>query len=133
MKTKEANLWRWLSKARNELGSDLHMWRVENDVGSGMPDVEGVHLGRHFFVELKTCDRPKRAATPVRWSVQPSQPLWCKQNMKAGGNPWLLVQVGPERLLMPMKHIDQTMTYSELMEVSSLAKTPADAVLLMVR
>ena len=126
MKTRERNLWRWLAQARKVYGGDLHMSRIENAVGSGAPDVTGTFRGRRFDIELKTCDRPKRAATPVRFVVQPSQRVWRRLEARAGGYPYLLLQIATERFLAPLAALDEVRPYGWWEEHGILCKTPED-------
>ncbi len=92
--SRESSLWRWLAKARISLGLDLHMTRVENSVGSGMPDVEGCYKGVHFWIELKSVKRPIRKTTLICPKFQPAQIPWLKRRALTGGNVFVLLQVG---------------------------------------
>ncbi len=96
--TRESGLWRWLKGARRELREELHMNRVENSAGSGMPDVEGyANLTRNhgqFWIELKTTDRPATEGGLVRFKVREAQIEWLPRRWEMGGNVWLLLQVG---------------------------------------
>ena len=104
---KEKSLWSWLSKARNFYQSKLLMWRVENAAGMGMPDVEGVLLGKWFAIELKVAKRPKRSNTKIRIRFQPSQLWWHKRLEQAEGLSYILIQVEQDRYLIPGQYIDQ--------------------------
>jgi hypothetical protein len=109
---REARLWSWLSKARQGLREELHIGRVENAVGSGMPDVEGqVKRGQQFWIELKSCKRPANETTPLRFKFQKGQPEWIERRISVGGYVWLLLQVGQGAsraiYLVHGRHIDE--------------------------
>ncbi len=106
--TRETSLWRWLKGAGRELRDALHMQRVENSVGSGASDVEGMlRLCGQFWIELKSTARPKRGG-PVRFKVRDSQVEWMQRRAAVGGSTWLLLQVGSgraaSRYLVPGKY-----------------------------
>lgn len=101
-KVRESSLWRWLSQSKLELGGDLHLTRVENLTHMGVPDVEGCYKGAVFQIELKTAFRPSFDTTPIRAVVQPSQVLWAKARLRAGGVFHVLLQAGAnDRFLLP--------------------------------
>jgi hypothetical protein len=93
---KESNLWDWLTKARDHL-TNLHITRVEDGLSVGRPDVEG-WWGKHggFAIELKVAPRPVRRTTPIRAQHPPTkeQVEWLRTRREAGGNAYILVQVG---------------------------------------
>jgi hypothetical protein len=92
----ETSLWEWLKTARKFLGSRLHMRRVENAVGLGDPDVDGIYNGRDFSLELKVAKRPAKATTTLRFGheVTPQQVEYAEQRLAAGGAHAFLIQVG---------------------------------------
>ena len=91
----EKGLWSWLRKARETLGQQLHVFRVENVVTSGMPDVEGHLKGRgQFWIELKVAKRPVHDTTKIRIKIRRAQVEWMARRWWVGGSVWLLVQVG---------------------------------------
>lgn len=93
---KESSLSRWLMGARQEMGPDLHMGRVENRAAAGTPDVEGCYRGSLFWAELKSSKRPARPSTPIRLATRgrEEQALWAISRTYAGGVAWYLIQVG---------------------------------------
>jgi len=94
-KIKESNLWNWLSKAKDVLKDHLDIQRVENSTGSGTPDVEGHLKGKDsFWIELKTAARPTRNTTPINHGLKPAQIGWIYRRNMAGGNVFVLLQVG---------------------------------------
>jgi len=88
----EANLWKWLSKAKKHYKEDLHLNRLENLIGSGTPDVEGCLYGCQFWIELKCI--PKRTNSPLKIRFQPAQIPWMQRRQRAGGRVFVLLQVG---------------------------------------
>lgn len=94
----EAALWKRVKSAGTHLkrcGFPIVLKRIENDVSSGHPDVEGCIDGEQIWIELKSCDRPKRATTAIRPKVRPSQDIWLQERVRAGSRRcWVLIQVG---------------------------------------
>lgn len=97
---RETSLWGWLKKSRKQLGGALHINRIENSAGAGMPDVEGHRPvvagwdGGQFWFELKTAPRPARWDTPIRFKVRPAQVPWNNKRWHVGGRNFWLLQVG---------------------------------------
>lgn len=91
---KESSLWKWMDRWRP--GDRLHLTRVEDVAGVGRPDVEGCLDGDCFVIELKVADRPRRPTTPIRTQcpITIEQQEWLKARRSAGGNAFLLIQVG---------------------------------------
>jgi hypothetical protein len=84
------------------LGFEAHFCRIENDAGQGNPDVDGCLHGTMMSVELKSCDRPARPATPIRMRTNPktraAQSEWHRERAKAGcKHHFILIQVGEAR------------------------------------
>lgn len=106
-KTSENDVWHnWMEKANLRFTDDLHMCRIENSVGVGATDVEGMLLGAPFYIELKSEARPARESTFIKFRFQSSQHYWSDRRYKAGGYPYILAQVGgghqARRYLIPM-------------------------------
>ena len=99
----EQSLWQWLKEAkRQKMKHPLHMERVENSAGAGIPDVIGCYRAVPFFLELKYCKKaPVRLTTKVRFEVRPSQWSWHDSWYRAGGESWFLIQIGAGRYLVP--------------------------------
>lgn len=106
--TLESSLWTWLKQAREKL-RDLHMNRVENVIAGGMPDVEGkLQGGRQFWIELKVAIRvPVLPSTVVRFRTRDKQSTWLRRRWLVGGNAFMLLQVGPERFLIPGREAEK--------------------------
>lgn len=92
-KARESSLWSWLKKAEDRL-LNLHISRIENTAGFGTPDVEGCFNGKAFWIELKSAARPSSPTTKIRPKFQPGQPNWHKKRHQAGGESFILLQVG---------------------------------------
>lgn len=88
--TPEADLWQRLKPFCNT--HKLDPYRVENDLGVGIPDVN-LATG---WVELKIlAEWPKRKSTRPKvpkWT--PEQRGWAVKRRMVGGNVWFLIQVG---------------------------------------
>lgn len=70
---------------------------VENGVGIGTPDVNCT-LG---WIELKQEDEWPKRGGPLRVPhYTPQQKLFAIRRERAGGKCWLLIQVGPELILL---------------------------------
>ena len=120
----ESALWRWLKQAKLTL-PDLHMERVENAVGAGLPDVIGCYNGQPFFVELNCVPRlPKRASTPIDPKVRGSQWEWHMNWSGANGESFFLVQLGESRCLIPYRGMHHSkLTLAEWLDRSVLPPT----------
>lgn len=72
-----------------------HFDRIENMVGSGMPDVTYCVRGAEGFIELKQIKEwPKRPETVVAIEHYTSQQrIWARQRIAAGGRVWLMLEV----------------------------------------
>lgn len=85
MNMRESALWKSLRRC---LPLDAMAERIENSVGSAMPDVIVAHAGKTFLVELKVeIDGVSRA-----------QADWAKRWAEAGGVSWFLIS-GKNRAL----------------------------------
>ena len=90
MTTRESNLWKWLSKFQH---SRLMLTRIENTVGVGTSDVQGVFKGVQFWIELKS------AAHNHAVKITVDQVLFLEQYCRCGGNGYVLTQTGSRRYL----------------------------------
>lgn len=88
MKIRESALWKSL---RKHLPPDAMAERIENSVGSNMPDVLIVRAGRTFLVELKA-DLD---------GISKGQADWARRWSAAGGWSWFLIAVGHVHYLVP--------------------------------
>lgn len=136
----ESTLWDWLKQARQVLGSDLQIERIENMLTAGRPDVDVFWLGKPAVIELKICPkRPARPTTVLRFGspLRPSQIEWARVRVAAGGTVWYLIQVGAghQRAIYLIHHIyiealEAGVTEAWCKEHNSLANpTPAGVIL----
>ncbi len=114
---RESSLWKWLSKARDELRERVDLRRVEDAISAGFPDVDGFFLaergpppGSHawiedvvlydvpfgFKLELKSEVRPARPATPIRFKLDKrvAQIEFMRKRYAMGEAAYFLLQVG---------------------------------------
>ena len=83
----EKNFW---TLVRNSL--DLKMYRVENKVMQGMPDVHYIRDGKSGWIELKYLDLwPKKR---IACGIMLNQSLWLKEYKDHKGKCWILLRVG---------------------------------------
>jgi hypothetical protein len=108
---RESRLWEFLREGWKPIGLQLHYRRLENQVGSGDPDVDGCYLGWYFEIELKGTDRPAHPATAIDLGIRKSQVIYHRKRMRANGNHWLYVRVGIgktlKKYLVPGRYIGE--------------------------
>jgi hypothetical protein len=132
LSVRETRLFQWLVACKVVFRSRLHMTRIENSVGVGASDVEGVLDGKAFYIELKTGARPALPGTRIKVKVEDSQPRWHKKRCDAGAVTYFLIQIGSgrdaARYLIHSEHMLELkihgMTEGRMRE---LAKLPWDA------
>lgn len=131
----EKVLWAWLQLAQKDFGPRLHMERIENLVGAGNADVSGCVDGRYFDIENKTAERPVRSGPIIGPNyIRPSQLVWHTLRWAAGGNNFVLIQVGRQkgalRYLVPGGRIREIEGKTEIalcgMSVIDPREDPAD-------
>jgi len=90
----EASLWTFLRE--NLL---ITMYRVENRVSSGMPDIH--YIGNNFsgWIELKYIEKLP-AKGKINIGLRNSQSLWHSSYNVSGGKSWIIVRVGRSALLL---------------------------------
>lgn len=96
-KDRESALWAWLRRGAKALKGRAHVRRVENEVVTGDPDVEGCVDGGEFNVELKSCPEPSSTGG-VLVRITEEQINWLRRRRRSGGQAWLLVRVGSSNL-----------------------------------
>jgi hypothetical protein len=137
----ERALWQRVKKggvALKLLGHCIVLTRIENMVDEGTPDVDGCINGPQVWIELKSCDRPARASTPIRPKTRPSQSDWHRERTAAGcHHNFVLIQVGEASqakfYLIPGRDYDQIVAPEidlELLSVLSYSTVPMTQVLL---
>jgi len=124
-KARETSLWKWLRDGTRDMRPRLHLERIENDVGTGTPDVAG-YLGQCFWIELKAAARRPM----VDCGVDPDQVRWHRNRANAGGASWFLIQVGSgrdaERFLIPGYRALEFTEKVPLERLRALAVLPPD-------
>jgi hypothetical protein len=96
----EKNFWTLI---RNNLG--LKMWRVENRVMKGMPDIHYLKDGKSGWIELKYLSKwpKKRFSTGFKLN----QAFWARNYCKEKGKSWILIRVERDfTALVEGKHAD---------------------------
>jgi hypothetical protein len=90
----EKALW---SLVRNNL--PLKMYRVENRVMVGMPDVYFIRQGRSGWFEMKFA-KDFKSGRRVSVGLKKHQHLWLKDYINHGGLCWILLRVGRTWLML---------------------------------
>lgn len=124
----EKNASKWL---RETAFRSPHRYdRIENVVGTGIPDVNvKVVGGCEAWIEIKSPTEPKRSTTPLlgtggrNHNVSQEQKNWFLKQRKAGGVAMFFIATDKRRMLIPGQYADQLneMTVDELMDVASWA------------
>lgn len=97
----EKNIWLWLKKA-NRAG-EVKLWRVENRIGVGEPDVTGfIKSYGTVYLELKACDRPKHLTSKIPTKARPAQKIWHSEMTALGSTcHFILLGLGTSKYLIP--------------------------------
>lgn len=95
-------LWDWLYKAQKPM-ERTWLYRVENAVGAGECDVEGVHDGGQFKCELKIGDMKANGVVSIHF--QPLQVPFLTRWWRAGGMAFLLIRVDHNMPRYPKKFL----------------------------
>ena len=112
----EKNFWTLL---RNNL--PLTMYRVENRVAQGMPDVHYIRESNSGWIELKYMDKwpKKRFVSGLRLN----QAMWANKYILNGGRSWILIRVGRDFTVLVSGHHAKELfdrpSRKHLMEISS--------------
>lgn len=120
----EAALW---AKMRDRIGESVRMWRVENVVGTGMPDVLVIGDSVVTPVELKAVPSyPARIAkTPLLGGrgLSPAQKNWHKEWQAHGGRSAVIIGVMRDVYLIRGEHADEIneMAAPQIAELSLIA------------
>lgn len=137
---RETSLWqRCLTGIKNlkACGHKTHFCRLENSAGEGNPDVEGCINGEQTWIELKSCDRPKRVNTLIHPKCRESQSIWHRERTNAGSRMhWVLIQVGEAHqaklYLIPGSSYDEIKaTEAELAAMSVCPENASPATVLL--
>lgn len=103
----ESRFWKLL---REDILPSGHYSRIENEVDPGTPDVSFCVGGAEGFLELKYRPRyPRDPDAPMlgdRYGVRPTQRVWIRKRLKAGGRVWFLVGVARDLYVAPGSLVD---------------------------
>lgn len=135
MATRENSLWKWLRKILKDATykNVLAMSRIENSVGLGTPDVEGVFMKKAFWIELKQAELPVRETTPIRpKKFTDEQVHWLSKRWFLGTPTHVFIQIGTERFLIPGYKAKQVQFGQTLSWYRKNSKVPGDCTPLMV-
>ena len=83
----ERNFWVLI---RNSL--PIEMYRVENKVSKGMPDIHYVNEAKSGWIELKYL--PKWPKKRISSGLMLNQSLWLENYSKNQGQAWVLIRIG---------------------------------------
>lgn len=103
-----------------------HVCPIENEVGTGIPDLNVAYRGVEFWTELKFKENcPVRKNTPaIRGMLRPDQRVWMKKRVQTGAkNVFLFIRIDNELFLTPVRtevEVDdfETISVDELYERS---------------
>tara|TARA_R110000824_G_scaffold40192_12_gene120749 strand:+ start:888 stop:1298 length:411 start_codon:yes stop_codon:yes gene_type:complete len=115
----EKNFWTLI---RNNL--PLTMYRVENRVAQGMPDVHYIRESNSGWIELKYVDNwpKKRFVSGLRLN----QAMWATKYVLNGGRSWVLIRVGRDFTILvsgnDSKQLFDRPSKKRLIEFSSWSK-----------
>lgn len=79
---------------RSNCADRVRLERIENGVGTGIPDVHAIRKGVTRWIELKVVTRPARLTTPLikRDRMRRDQIAWHLSYASAGGRSWILAR-----------------------------------------
>ena len=87
----ERNFWNYVRKSL----PDVKMYRVENRVSEGMPDVHYIKDGKSGWIELKyLAEWPARNKICV--GLRLNQSFWLDEYKQLKGRCWILIRIGRE-------------------------------------
>lgn len=81
------NLWEPLRDNFKKIAPEIHLQRIENSVGNGVPDTNGCLEGRDFWLELKIAKGNRVELTPL-------QAAWLQTRAKAQGRAFVVARKG---------------------------------------
>ncbi len=90
----ESSFWALL---RNNL--PLKMYRVENRVMRGMPDVHYILNGKTGWIELKYVENWAKRGRFTS-GLRSSQTFWAEQHIIEGGKSWFLFRIGRDFMIL---------------------------------
>ena len=102
----ESDLWQKLKSCSKHLA---HIFRIENSIHLGTPDVNGCRNGIDFWIELKYLEKWPKLLKIDHFTEQ--QKIFLVERGRHGGNAFLLVHVGKDFLLFDWPEALQIHTY----------------------
>lgn len=103
MKTKESAL----ASALIKKWRDVFFVRLENLQMSGVPDLIMAKCGRTFFVELKSCNEPKKESSQLlKYGLNQSQLNFFLEFKRKGNFGFLLILTDKRLILLNSKNCD---------------------------
>lgn len=118
-RSRENNLWAWMAKG---LPIDCVARRIEDVVNAGTPDVILMWNGMAALVELKSVSL--RADGTVWSELKSEQASFLRRWGRAGGNAWVLMQVGSARRYLVrhdgLLHLLQPIHEDDLIALSTM-------------
>ena len=111
--TTEANLWEWLRDVALPLGQYS---RIETgDTAPGFPDVHcQLGPGVSPTLELKVAKHPgARIPFTKKHGMRRSQITWARENIRNGGNHWILAEIGKKVYIVAGKNAKFINGYTE--------------------
>jgi hypothetical protein len=104
MASPEQRLW---ARLKSSAPPGAALQRIENRVGSGMPDVLVVFGGRAHFVELKAQAETKRRFAHLRCKLRAAQSSWLRRYSRLGISCGVLVSVGRSHFYLPGDQVER--------------------------
>ena len=97
--------------------------RIENQMVSGMPDVNVCFSGNESWIEIKSPVEPKRDSTPLFGSnhkLSQDQMNWIKRQKSAGGKSYVLIHTDKRWMLINGVNADMinTLTVNQLIRLA---------------
>jgi hypothetical protein len=95
----ETKLW---EKLKTAIFGYFEADRIDNKVGTGVPDVTFTLPGKHGWIELKTAPCPRNRKTPIRLNHEFTgrQKYWIAHRGIIGGNIYILIAVGDSKFYL---------------------------------
>ena len=76
----------------------LKMYRVENKVMKGMPDIHYIKDGQSGWIELKYIDKWPKKRIAIGFKL--NQSLWAKEYTAKGGRSWILIRAERTHIIL---------------------------------
>lgn len=101
----EQRLW---DRIHRNIARQVHIERVENAVGVGLPDTLIIHKGRVSWAEHKVAELPVRPTSRLQWKhpLTPEQCNWHLVWAQKGGISWIVVGIETALFAIPGRLVD---------------------------